>query len=47
MNSFEYASPGSLKQALSLLSTTWGESEVLAGGTDLLGRMKDYGSTPK
>ena len=47
MNSFEYASPASLKQALSLLSTTWGESEVLAGGTDLLGRMKDYVSTPK
>lgn len=47
MNSFEYASPESLKQALSLLSTTWGESEVLAGGTDLLGRMKDYVSTPK
>jgi xanthine dehydrogenase YagS FAD-binding subunit len=47
MNSFEYASPDSLKQALSLLSTTWGESEVLAGGTDLLGRMKDYVSTPK
>lgn len=47
MNRFEYASPTSLKQALGLLSANWGESEVLAGGTDLLGRMKDYVSTPK
>jgi len=47
MNSFEYATPTSLKQAAALLSANWGESEVLAGGTDLLGRMKDYVSTPK
>jgi xanthine dehydrogenase YagS FAD-binding subunit len=47
MNRFEYASPNSVQQAVGLLSGTWGESEVLAGGTDLLGRMKDYVSTPK
>jgi len=47
MNHFEYATPTSLKQAVGLLSGDWGESEVLAGGTDLLGRMKDYVSTPK
>src|SRR4051794_18515063 len=47
MNRFEYASPTSLKQAVALLSANWEQSEVLAGGTDLLGRMKDYVSTPK
>ena len=47
MNRFEYASPDSVKQAIALLSVTWGDSEILAGGTDLLGRMKDYVSTPK
>jgi xanthine dehydrogenase YagS FAD-binding subunit len=47
MNRFEYTSPDSVKQAIALLSTTWGDSEILAGGTDLLGRMKDYISNPK
>jgi xanthine dehydrogenase YagS FAD-binding subunit len=47
MNRFEYATPDSVKQAIALLSATWGDSEILAGGTDLLGRMKDYVSTPK
>jgi xanthine dehydrogenase YagS FAD-binding subunit len=47
MNRFEYASPSSVQQALGLLTATWGDSEILAGGTDLLGRMKDYISTPK
>ena len=47
MNRFEYASPSSVQQAVGLLSTNWGDSEILAGGTDLLGRMKDYVSTPK
>jgi xanthine dehydrogenase YagS FAD-binding subunit len=47
MNRFEYSSPDSVKQAIALLSATWGDSEILAGGTDLLGRMKDYVSTPK
>ena len=47
MNRFEYASPSSVQQAVGLLSATWGDSEILAGGTDLLGRMKDYVSNPK
>jgi xanthine dehydrogenase YagS FAD-binding subunit len=47
VNHFEYASPSSVQQAVGLLSATWGDSEILAGGTDLLGRMKDYVSTPK
>jgi xanthine dehydrogenase YagS FAD-binding subunit len=47
MNPFEYASPSSVKQAVALLSPAWGDSEILAGGTDLLGRMKDYVFTPK
>jgi xanthine dehydrogenase YagS FAD-binding subunit len=41
MHSFEYASPETKEQAVSLLGTTWGNAEVLAGGTDLLALMKD------
>jgi xanthine dehydrogenase YagS FAD-binding subunit len=47
MQAFEYASPASLKDALSLLSPTWGETEILAGGTDLISLMKEYTHTPK
>jgi xanthine dehydrogenase YagS FAD-binding subunit len=47
MKAFEYASPTTKEQALSLLGSQWGETEVLAGGTDLLAMMKDYLSTPK
>jgi xanthine dehydrogenase YagS FAD-binding subunit len=38
---FEYASPATPEQAVVLLSNTWGNTEVLAGGTDLLSLMKD------
>jgi xanthine dehydrogenase YagS FAD-binding subunit len=41
MRSFEYASPTTREQAVGLLATAWGQSEVLAGGTDLLALMKD------
>jgi len=41
MRAFEYASPATPEQAVSLLGKTWGNSEVLAGGTDLLALMKD------
>src|SRR5262249_56803175 len=41
MRAFEYASPTSTKQALSLLGTSSGGAAVLAGGTDLLSLMKD------
>jgi xanthine dehydrogenase YagS FAD-binding subunit len=41
MKSFEYASPTSTEQAVSLLAREWGQAEILAGGTDLLALMKD------
>ena len=47
MQAFEYASPTSLKEALGMLSSQWGEADVLAGGTDLLSLMKEYIHTPK
>lgn len=47
MRAFEYASPSTKEQAVALLGTTWGEREVLAGGTDLLSLMKDFVSEPK
>jgi xanthine dehydrogenase YagS FAD-binding subunit len=47
MEAFEYASPTTKEAAVKLLADKWGETEVLAGGTDLLSLMKDYVSTPK
>lgn len=47
MNNFEYASPTSIKEAVGLLGSKWGETEILAGGTDLLSLMKEYVATPK
>jgi xanthine dehydrogenase YagS FAD-binding subunit len=47
MQNFEYASPKTLKEATSLLGSTWGDAAVLAGGTDLISLMKDYIETPK
>jgi xanthine dehydrogenase YagS FAD-binding subunit len=47
MRAFEYASPATKEQAVGLLGTTWGQAEVLAGGTDLLGLMKDDVVYPK
>jgi xanthine dehydrogenase YagS FAD-binding subunit len=47
MIQFEYVSPNSVKQAVGLLSSNWGDTEVLAGGTDLLGLMKDFVLAPK
>lgn len=47
MNAFEYAKPTSVKEALDLLGAQWGESEILAGGTDLLALMKDNVAAPK
>src|SRR5205809_7897356 len=47
MKAFEYASPTTKEQAVSLLGNQWGETEILAGGTDLLSLMKEYLSTPK
>ena len=47
MRAFEYVSPTNTKQAASLLSATWGQAEILAGGTDLLALMKEDVVTPK
>jgi xanthine dehydrogenase YagS FAD-binding subunit len=47
MRPFEYVSPTTQQQAVSLLGKTWGQAEVLAGGTDLLALMKDDVVAPK
>ncbi|MGC2696322.1 MAG: xanthine dehydrogenase family protein subunit M [Candidatus Angelobacter sp.] len=47
MRPFEYVSPNSTTQAISLLAANWGNTEVLAGGTDLLALMKDDVLAPK
>jgi xanthine dehydrogenase YagS FAD-binding subunit len=47
MQNFEYANPKSLKEATALLSGSWSDAAVLAGGTDLISLMKDYIETPK
>ena len=47
MRAFDYVSPGSTKQAASLLNATWGQTEILAGGTDLLALMKEDVVAPK
>ena len=47
MRPFEYLSPNTRTQAISLLGSTWGSSEILAGGTDLLALMKDDILAPK
>jgi xanthine dehydrogenase YagS FAD-binding subunit len=47
MRAFEYTSPKTKEQVVPLLGKSWGEVEVLAGGTDLLSLMKDEITTPK
>ena len=47
MQSFEYANPTTVQEAAGLLGTRWGQADVLAGGTDLLGLMKEHLSTPR
>ncbi len=47
MRAFDYVSPTSTRQAARLLSSTWGQTEILAGGTDLLALMKEDVVTPK
>jgi xanthine dehydrogenase YagS FAD-binding subunit len=47
MQKFEYASPTTKEQAVALLGAKWDETEVIAGGTDLLSLMKDFIVTPK
>jgi len=47
MERFEYASPQSVKNATALLGARWNDAQVLAGGTDLIGMMKDFVASPK
>jgi len=47
MIAFEYAHPKNVDEAVALLSESWGESEVLAGGTDLVTSLKQNLTRPK
>jgi xanthine dehydrogenase YagS FAD-binding subunit len=47
MNSFEYASPTDLETAIGLLGARFGETEILAGGTDLVTSLKQGIVSPK
>ncbi len=47
MNAFEFAAPGSESEILDLLSAEPGDTELLAGGTDLIGLMKKMIITPR
>lgn len=47
MEPFEYAGPSTPEQAVEMLAARRGESELLAGGCDLLALMKDRVRTPR
>ena len=48
MEKFSYINATSLEQVTSLLSeSAWGEVMLIAGGTDLLGELKEYVEIPK
>jgi xanthine dehydrogenase YagS FAD-binding subunit len=47
MKSFEYAAPKSLKEATALLGNSWGKTELLAGGTDLVTCLKQRITQPE
>jgi xanthine dehydrogenase YagS FAD-binding subunit len=46
MKNFTYHQPATVATALPLLDAEWGKTELLAGGTDLLDRQKEYVSQP-
>ena len=46
MEKFHYINPPNLEKAIELLDSNW-QTKVIAGGTDLLGEMKDYVESPK
>lgn len=46
MKSFSYFRPTSVEQAVGLLEARYGNTEVLAGGTDLLDLQKEYVAQP-
>ena len=47
MENFAYVNAADVEQASSLLSDDWSETKMIAGGTDLLGELKEYIETPK
>src|SRR5262249_4395271 len=47
MKNFTYYRPESLEQAVGLLDSTWGTTELLAGGTDLHDLQKEYIAQPE
>src|SRR6516165_189640 len=46
MKNFTYYRPSTSKEAVGLLDTKWGTTELLAGGTDLLDLQKEYVAQP-
>jgi len=44
---FQYFSPETMSEAISILARSNGKAKVLAGGTDLLGMMKQRAVTPE
>jgi xanthine dehydrogenase YagS FAD-binding subunit len=46
MKNFTYYRPTTAEQAVGLLNTKWGATELLAGGTDLLDLQKEYIAQP-
>jgi len=46
MHPFEYSNPSTTQEAVGLLGSRWGETDVLAGGTDLISLMKEHLATP-
>ncbi len=47
MKNFTYHKPTTVAMALPLLDAEWGKTELLAGGTDLHDRQKEYVSQPE
>lgn len=47
MNPFQYIAPSDIREAASLLSSKWGQTELLAGGTDLITSLKQGITQPK
>lgn len=47
MHKFAYVNATSIDRVPSLLGRTWDEAQVIGGGTDLVGELKDYLVTPK
>jgi xanthine dehydrogenase YagS FAD-binding subunit len=46
MKNFTYYRPTTAEQAVTLLEARWGNTEILAGGTDLLALQKEYIAQP-